>query len=91
MRSLNICPNLRAEVNSAVAEQYNRELAAVRYSLGQMKEAHFKQTVRVMIDLHNEKINRTFKSEMEALCNTHLSVGLHGMLGLHTAGKYISI
>jgi len=31
IRSLNICPNLRAEVKIAVAEQFNRELAAVRY------------------------------------------------------------
>ncbi|TKS66023.1 hypothetical protein D9C73_000079 [Collichthys lucidus] len=30
LRNLKICPNLRAEVNSSVAEQYNRELAAVR-------------------------------------------------------------
>jgi len=50
-----------------------------------MNETHFKDKVRVMIDLHNEKINRTFKTEMKALCNTHLSIGLHGMLG---AGKF---
>ncbi|XP_036935332.1 uncharacterized protein LOC119008775 isoform X3 [Acanthopagrus latus] len=87
LRSLNICPSLRTEINSSVAEQFNRELASVRYSLCQMKEAHFKQTLRVLIDLHNEKINLTFKSEMEALCNTQLSIGLHGMLGLQSAGK----
>lgn len=28
LRSLNICPDLRKEVNSAVAEQFNRELAS---------------------------------------------------------------
>lgn len=75
MRSLNICPTLRAEVNSSVAEQFNRELASVKYSLCQMKEAHFKQTVRVLIDMHNEKINRAFKAEMDALCNTQLCIG----------------
>ncbi|KAM8760021.1 uncharacterized protein AB9X84_008237 [Acanthopagrus schlegelii] len=87
LRSLNICPSLRTEINSSVAEQFNRELASVRYSLCQMKEAQFKQTLRVLIDLHNEKINLTFKSEMEALRNTQLSIGLHGMLGLQSAGK----
>uniref|UniRef100_A0A8P4FW34 Ubiquitin-like protease family profile domain-containing protein n=1 Tax=Dicentrarchus labrax TaxID=13489 RepID=A0A8P4FW34_DICLA len=85
LRSLNICPTLRTEVNSSVAEQFNRELASVRYSLCQMNEPHFKQTVRVLIDLHNEKINRSFKAEMEALCNMKLSIGLHGMLGLQSA------
>ena len=89
LRSLNICPSLRTEVNSSVAEQFNRELASVRYSLCQMKEAHFKQTLRVLIDLHNEKINKTFKAEMESLCNTQLSIGLHGMLGLQSAGKLV--
>lgn len=88
LRSLNICPTLRTEVNSSVAEQFNRELASVRYSLCQMKEAHFKQTVRVLIDLHNEKVNRGFKTEMEALCSTQLCIGLHGMLGLQSAGKF---
>ena len=88
LRSLNICPTLRTEVNSSVAEQFNRELASVRYSLCQMNEPHFKQTVRVLIDLHNEKINRSFKADMEALCNMDLSIGLHGMLGLQCAGKF---
>lgn len=53
-----------------------------------MKEAHFKQTVRVLIDMHNEKINRTIKAEMDALCNTQLCIGLYGMLGLQSAGKF---
>lgn len=88
LRSLNICPTLRTEVNSSVAEQFNRELSAVRYSLCQMNEAHFKQTLRVLIDLHNDKINRTFKAEIEAMCNTQLSIGLHGMLGLYSAGRF---
>ena len=83
LRSLNICPTRwNSEVNSSVAEQFSRELASVRYSLCQMNKAHFKQTVRVMIDLHNDKINRGFKAEMEALCSTQLCIGLHGMLGL---------
>lgn len=88
LRSLNICPTLRTEVNSSVAEQFNRELASVRYSLCQMKEAHFKQTVRVLIELHNDKINQGFKAEMEALCSSQLSVGLHGILGLQSLGKF---
>nr|XP_055025246.1 uncharacterized protein LOC129415101 [Misgurnus anguillicaudatus] len=87
LRSLNLCPTLRTEVNSAVAEQFNRELSAVRYSLCQMNEAHFKQTVRVLIELHNDRINKEFKAEIEAMCNTQLSVGLHGMLGLHSVEK----
>lgn len=82
LRSLNICPALRTEVNSSVAEQLNRELASVRYSLCQMKEPHFKQTLRVLIELHNQKINQKFRAEMEALSNTQLSVSLFGMLGL---------
>ncbi|KAL7402512.1 hypothetical protein ABVT39_015981 [Epinephelus coioides] len=85
LRSLNICPTLRTQVNSAVAEQFNRELAAVKYSLCQMSEPHFKQTVRVMIGLHNEKINNSFKAEMEALCNTQLCIGVRGILGLQSA------
>lgn len=91
LRSLNICPTLRREVNSAVAEQFNREISAVRYSLCQMNEAHFKQTVRVLIDLHNEKINKNFKAEIEGLCNAQLSIGLHGMLGLHSSGRFCLI
>lgn len=90
LRSLGICPALRRQVKSAGAEEFNRELASVQYSLGQMKEAHFKQTVRVLMELHNEKINRTFKAEMEELGNTHLSIGLHGMLGFHTASRFDS-
>ncbi|KAM6943918.1 uncharacterized protein PEZ65_001841 [Lycodopsis pacificus] len=85
LRSLNICPTLRREVNSSVAEQFNRELSSVKYSLCQMNEPHFKQTLRVLIDLHNIKINRTFKTEMENMCNTQLYIGLHGMLGLQSA------
>ncbi|XP_034562828.1 uncharacterized protein LOC117829310 [Notolabrus celidotus] len=85
LRSLNICPALRTEVNCAVAEQFNRELSSVKYSLCHMNEPHFKQTVRLLIHLHNEKINRSFKAEMEALCNTQLSIGVHGMLGLQSA------
>lgn len=77
LRSLNICPTLGAGVNSSVAEQFNRELASVKYSLCQMKEAHFKQTVRVLIDMHNDNINRAFKVEMDALCNTQLCIGLY--------------
>ncbi|XP_030581204.1 uncharacterized protein LOC115777435 [Archocentrus centrarchus] len=98
LRSLSICPALRRGVKSVVAEEFNRELASLQYSWSQMKESHFKQTVRVLIDLHNEKINRTFKAEMEVLGNTHLSVGLHGMLGFqtangkkHVAPKYVDI
>ncbi|XP_077936579.1 uncharacterized protein LOC144383347 [Gasterosteus aculeatus] len=70
LRSLNICPSLRREVNSSVAEQFNRELSLVKYSLCQMNEPHFKQTLRVLIDLHNERINTTFKAQMET-CATH--------------------
>lgn len=88
LRSLNICPDLKKEVNSAVAEQFNRDLASVRYSLCQMKESHFKQTLRVLIHLHNDKINRHFKKPMEEMCNAQLSVGLNGMLGLHSPGKF---
>lgn len=88
LRSLVICPTLRREVNSAVAKRFNQELESIWQSLCQMNESHFKQTVRVLIELHNEKINRTFKAEMEALGNTQLSVGLHGMLGFHTAGRF---
>lgn len=87
LRSINISPTLRKEVNTAVAEQLNRELASVRYSLCQMKETHFKQTVRVLIELHNEKINRRFQVEIEAMCNAQLSVGLSGMLGLQSPGE----
>lgn len=88
LRSLNICPTLRTEVNSSVAKQFNRELSAVRYSLCQMNEAHFKQTLRVLIELHNNKINQTYKAEIEAMCNMQLSIGLHGMLGLYAAGRF---
>lgn len=53
-----------------------------------MNEAHFKQMARVLIDIHNEKINKAFKDEMDALCNTLLCIGLHRMLGLQSAGTY---
>lgn len=53
-----------------------------------MKEAHFKQTVRVLIEMHNEKINRSFKKDMERMCSAELCVGLHGMLALQSAGKF---
>ncbi|XP_054595991.2 uncharacterized protein [Nothobranchius furzeri] len=89
LRSLNICSTLRKEINSAVAEQFDRELASARYSLCQMTETHFKQTLRVLIELHNN-INTQLKSEMETLCNAPLSLGLSGMLGLQPAGNLIN-
>lgn len=90
LRSLNICPSLRTEINSAVAEQLNRELSSVKYSLCQMNEVHFRQTVRLLIELHNYSINTHFKTKMEGLCKIALSVGLTGMLGLQSSDESVS-
>lgn len=91
LRSLNICPSLRSEINSSVAEQFNRELAAFRYSCCQMKEAQFKQTIRILIELHNEKINSKFLQNMMKLCSTPLAVGQYGRLVLESTGKSIQL
>lgn len=80
LRSLNICPALRSEINSSVAEQFNGELAAFRYSVCQIKEAHFKQTVGVLIELHNNKINHRFIKNMSTICSTPLMLGRYGTL-----------
>uniref|UniRef100_A0AAQ4PPL1 C2H2-type domain-containing protein n=1 Tax=Gasterosteus aculeatus aculeatus TaxID=481459 RepID=A0AAQ4PPL1_GASAC len=87
LRSLNICPALRTEVNSSVAEQLNHELGAFRYSLCRMKEAHFKQAVRVLIELHNENVNNRFLQKMLAISSTPLAVGQHGRLVLDSPVK----
>lgn len=79
LRSLNLCHDLRTQVNSLVAEQFNRELAAIRYSLTQMNEAHFKHTVRVLVELHNLSINSNFIASVGRQSSTPLIVGEHGI------------
>ncbi|KAK7885891.1 hypothetical protein WMY93_025512 [Mugilogobius chulae] len=61
---------------------WKEELAGIRYSLCQMNEDHFKHILRIVIELHNLKINRQFKHEMETLCHTELFIGPQGILGL---------
>lgn len=91
MRSLNLCPELRAQVNSAVAEQFNRELAAIRYSLTQMNEVHFKQTVRVLVELHNLAINNQFIRSVQKHCSATLGVGEHGIATFASCSSNIHI
>ena len=86
MRSLNLCPELRAHVNSAVAEQFNRELAAIRYSLTQMNKVHFKQTVRVLVELHNQTINDKFMEKVQKQCSLPLVIGAHGLATFASSG-----
>lgn len=88
MRSLNLCPELRAQVNSSVAEQFNRELASIRYSLTQMNEVHFKQKkVRVLVELHNQVINSQFISRVQKQCSIPLYVGLNGIATFASPSK----
>lgn len=78
-------------MNSLVAEQYNHEFAAVRYSLCQMNETHFKQTVGVMIDLHNEKINSVLRQKWRP-CATHTYLlGYMGCLDCSLLVSFVSI
>ncbi|KAL7882973.1 hypothetical protein SRHO_G00006310 [Serrasalmus rhombeus] len=55
LRSLDLVPELRSTVNTAVAEQLNQELASSRYFLCIMKDRHFMFSLRLMFHLHNQK------------------------------------
>lgn len=63
LRSLNLVPELCSYVNSAEAEQKNRELSYDRYFLCQMKETHFLFSLRLVFHLHNDMINQIFKKK----------------------------
>ncbi|KAJ8352161.1 hypothetical protein SKAU_G00236370 [Synaphobranchus kaupii] len=88
LRSLNICPTLRTEVNSSAAEQVNRDLSSMRYSLCQMTEAHFKLTTRVMIELHNLHLNESFMKKMEQSTSLPVSLGQFGTLEVTYFGQW---
>lgn len=64
LRSLKKCPTLHSKINSSVAEQLNRELAATNYLLTQMSEVHFKQTIRILLAMHNCSINKKFLDDI---------------------------
>ena len=80
LRSMNICPEFRAQMNSSVAEQLNRQLASVRYSFCEMKESTFKLQARVIMEMHNRKINRAYRKDMDQRCTYDLEVGPLGTL-----------
>jgi len=65
LRSLKAIPDLAALINSAAAEQINRELSSSHYSLCQMKDTHYMFLLRLYFHLHNEKLNSSFMREME--------------------------
>ena len=88
LRSLNLCPDLRSKINSSVAEQLNRELAAIRYSLPQMNEVHFKHTTRILLELHNRNINGKFLEDMTRQSSIPLTVGRMGTLVCMSSGWF---
>ena len=87
LRSLDICPDLRTELNTSVAEQLNQRLASVRRSLCVMKEPHFKQTVRILFELQNEKMNHQYAEGMRKRMGLPLEIGQHGQLSLKSIGE----
>ena len=86
--SLNLCPDLRSKINSSVAGQLNRELAAIRYSLPQMNEVHFKHTTRILLELHNRNINGKFLEDMTRQSSIPLTVGRMGTLVCMSSGWF---
>ncbi len=88
LRSLNLCRDLCSTINSSVAEQLNQELAAIRYSLSIMNEGHFKQTIRIHIQLHICNINGKFINEMTQQSSIPLAFAQMGTLIFRSAGRF---
>ncbi|XP_048026169.1 uncharacterized protein LOC125255178 [Megalobrama amblycephala] len=81
LRSLKLVPDLASLINSAAAEQINRELSSSRYSLCQMKDNHFMFSLRLYFHLHNEKLNRSFMKDIEKQNTSEaIRIGLNGKL-----------
>ncbi|XP_076866870.1 uncharacterized protein LOC143518315 [Brachyhypopomus gauderio] len=82
LRSLCLVPELRSSINTAVAEQLNREMASSRYFLCNMKDRHFIFSLRLMFHLHNQKVNQEFKQDMMRIALDPLEVDNNGRLSI---------
>lgn len=90
LRSLKVVPDLASLINSAAAEQINRELSSSRYSLCQMKDIHFMFSLRLHFHLHNQKLNRYFMKNMEKQNSSEaIRIGANGKLICGRTGKTI--
>ncbi|KAG9283629.1 HMG domain-containing protein 3-like [Astyanax mexicanus] len=85
LRSLKLLPDLASLLNSAVAEQINRELSSIRYSLCQMKDTYYMFSLRLYFHLHNERLNNTFLNQVQKHSLELVHIGLHGKLLLAKA------
>ncbi|ROL42300.1 hypothetical protein DPX16_8179 [Anabarilius grahami] len=61
LRSLKAIPELASLINTAEAEQVNRELSSSRYSLCQMKDTQYMFSLRLYFHLHNARKNSAVK------------------------------
>ncbi|XP_051742777.1 uncharacterized protein LOC127508678 [Ctenopharyngodon idella] len=80
LRSLKAIPELASLINTAEAEQVNRELSSSRYSLCQMKDTHYMFSLRLYFHLHNARKNSAFLKEMQKRTDENIHLGLHGKL-----------
>ncbi len=80
LRSIKLLPDLASIVNSASAEQINKELSTSRYFLCQLKDIHYMFALRLYFHLHNQRINNTFLQDIQKMSNKDVHLGLHGHL-----------
>lgn len=88
LRSLKAIPELASLINTAEAEQVNRELSSSRYSLCQMKDTHYMFSLRLYFHLHNARKNSAFLKEMQKRTDENIHLGLHGKLVCGQKGNY---
>ncbi|ROL47026.1 hypothetical protein DPX16_20678 [Anabarilius grahami] len=80
LQSLKAFPELASLINTAEAEQVNRELSSSRYSLCQMRDTHYMFSLRLYFHLHNARKNSAFLKEMQKRTDENIHLGLHGKL-----------
>lgn len=80
LRSIKLLPDLASVVNSASAEQINKELSTSRYFLCQLKDIHYMFALRLNFHLHNQRINNNFLQDIQKMSNKDVHPGQHGNL-----------
>ncbi|XP_067227090.1 uncharacterized protein [Chanodichthys erythropterus] len=80
LRSIKLLPDLASVVNSASAEQINKELSTSRYFLCQLKDIHYMFALRLNFHLHNQRINNNFLQDIQKMSNKDVHLGQHGNL-----------
>ena len=89
LRSLDICPELRALINSSASEQFNRCLKNILYSTNELKQSTFLFMVRTYVKMRNMKINNAFTRKIQSCYDHSLGVGHMGFLTLEDPGKFL--